>query len=255
MGEQRTVRIIFCTLLMAKQLEKDYWGRTITIPEEYAENQLLIDYLLSFVTEHRRELFRKVVQQRTKHITVVFENIHKAQNASAVIRSADCFGVQDIHFIEEKYQYSVNEDIVKGSATWVDIYRHPTTMQAYEFLRRKGYKIAATSPHGNGIDIDQLPVEEKTAILFGTELNGLSDTALAHADYHVKIPMFGFTESFNLSASAAIILHVTTTKMRRSEHVRWQLNLREQNMILLTWLYRTIKGVDLIVEKFLTSEQ
>ncbi|MCS6832519.1 MAG: RNA methyltransferase [Flammeovirgaceae bacterium] len=239
---------------MAKQPERDYLGRYITIPEDYADNQPLIDYLLSFITPHRRELFRKVVQQRTKHVTLVFENIHKAQNASAVIRSADCFGIQDIHFIEEKYQYAVNEDIVKGSSTWVDIYRHPTTQQACDFLHREGYKIAATTPHGECIDIDNLPVEEKIAILFGTELNGLSETALSRADYRVKIPMVGFTESFNLSASAAIILHVTTTKMRRSSHVRWQLTPREQNMVLLTWLYRTVKGVDLIAEKFLNNE-
>jgi tRNA (guanosine-2'-O-)-methyltransferase len=239
---------------MAKQSEKDHFGRPVTIPEEYATNEALIEYLMSFISENKNILFDKVLAQRTKHLTVVFENIHKAQNASAVIRSCDCFGLQDVHFIEEKYKYEVNDDIVKGSINWVDIYKHNSTTEAFQYLKQQGYKLAATTPHGDCVAIDDLPVNEKVAILFGTELSGLTEQAIQQADYRVKIPMYGFTESFNLSASAAVILHVLTQKIRHTPNIAWQLSQKEKNMIKLTWIYRMVRAADQIALKFLNEK-
>lgn len=214
----------------------------------------LIDHLREFITEDRFDLFNDVIQNRTKYLTVVLEDIYQPHNASAVLRTCDCFGIQDVHIIENRNTYEVNPDVALGSSKWINMVKHNSldnnTIEAYNSLRDQGYQIIATTPHKNDCLLENLPLDKKTALVFGTELNGLSKIAIDHADGFIKIPMYGFTESFNISVSASILLYYLTEKLR-SSGVKWQLSGEEKNAIMLEWLRKTIKRSDLIEQEFM----
>ena len=181
----------------------------------------LRDFLFGFISENKKSLFETIIKNRTRHITVVLEDIYQPHNASAVLRSADLFGVQDIHIIENRNQYEVNPDVALGSSKWLTLNKYnnqeQNTVACFENLRKNGYRIVATTPHKEDVMLDELPLNQKTAVVFGTELEGLSDIALENADAFVKIPMYGFTESFNISVSAALTLFNLTERLRKSD--------------------------------------
>lgn len=210
-------------------------------------------YLFEFISENKQQKFNQIIHNRTRHITVVLEDIFQSHNASAVLRSCDLFGVQDIHVIENEFKYQVNNDIALGSSKWLNVYHHSNeknnTVSCFEKLRSEGYKIVATSPHKNDCLIDDLPLDNKIALVFGTELEGLSQTALDNADAFVKIPMYGFTESFNISVSAALSLYHLTEKLRKSE-VSWQLSDKEKTIIHIEWAKQVVNRSELIVKDF-----
>lgn len=221
-------------------------------------NKELVNYLSNLVSENRRAKFDEVLNYRTRHITIMLEDLYQPHNASAVLRSCDIFGIQDIHIVENKNVYTVNRDIALGSPKWLNIHKYNqsenNTKQCIDQLKEKGYQIVATSPHKNGYSIDELPVDKPIALIFGTELTGISDTVRDMADSFVQIPMFGFTESFNISVSVALCLHTLTAKLHGSE-ANWQLNDSEKDELLLTWLRNTIRKVELIEKDFIAKRK
>jgi tRNA (guanosine-2'-O-)-methyltransferase len=219
--------------------------------------KMLFDHLAGFITAQRLAKFREIINLRTRYITVVLEDIYQPHNASAVLRSCDCFGVQDVHIIENRNRYEVNPDVALGSSKWLTMIKYNSapdnTPEALTALRRKGYRIVATTPHQDDVTLQELPVEKgPVALLFGTELKGLTDTALSLADEYVKIPMYGFTESFNISVSAGISLFYLTEKIRNS-NIDWQLPENEKIDILLDWAKQTVKRADLLEKEFLKN--
>ncbi len=214
----------------------------------------LLSYLSGFLTEHRQSLFKQVIENRTRHIAVVLEDIYQPQNASAVLRTCDCFGIQNVHIIENVNEYKINPNVALGSSKWLTLKKYndtaDNTMACFEQLKSQGYKIIATTPHKDDVPVDDLPIDGKTALVFGQELRGLSDNAMLLADGFVKIPMYGFTESFNISVSAAIILKVLTNRLRAGT-ISWHLSEKEKNDILLQWTRNSIKRVELIEKEFL----
>ncbi len=214
----------------------------------------LRDYLFGFISENKKTLFETIIENRTRHLTVVLENIYQPHNASAVLRSCDLFGVQDVHIIENSNEYTLSKEVALGSSKWLTMRKHneeeENTLACYDALRKDGYRIVATTPHTKDVMLDELPLDQKTALVFGTELTGLSDIAMENADAYVKIPMYGFTESFNISVSAALSLYQLTENLRKSE-INWQLSEEEKVDIQIAWAMNVIKKSDLIVEDFL----
>ena len=218
------------------------------------QKQSLLTHLREFVEERRAERFETVIQSRTRHLTVVLEDIFQSQNASAVLRSCECMGVQDVHIIENSYEFETHPDITLGANKWLDIIQHNApetnnTLKVIEHLRKNGYKIVATTPHKDGFSLEQLPIDNKIALFFGTELTGLSDDVIENADYFMKIPMCGFTESYNISVSAAISMYELTKQIRESS-VDWQLSDDERVDILLDWFTRSIRMSDKIIAEW-----
>lgn len=218
----------------------------------------LINFLQQFTSKNRLAVFNKVIANRTRYITIVLEDIYQSQNASAVLRTSDCFGIQDIHIIENKNKYDINPDVALGSSKWVDLFRYNknenNTLEAINNLRKKGYRIVATTPHIGDINLDNFDLKKgKVALFFGTELTGLSDLMIENADEYLKIPMYGFTESFNISVSAAIIIHHLTSKLRTSE-INWQLSKHEYEELKLDWLKKTVKSSSMLIEEFLSKK-
>lgn len=217
----------------------------------------LIKYLSEFTTPDRAELFHKIASERTRYVTVALENIYQSHNASAVLRTCDCFGIQDVHIIENEYEYTINPDIAMGSSNWLHIHRYNhegnNTEEALSRLKKDGYRLVATTPHTNDVTLNEFDISKgKFALMFGTELTGLTDKALKMADEYLKIPMFGFTESFNISVSAALILFHLTSKIRRST-INYKLSESEHDELVLEWLKLSIKKSELIVDRYLKT--
>ena len=219
-------------------------------------NAKLLTYLEGFVTDKRKNLFRNILQDRTRHFTVVLEDIYQQHNASAVIRSCDIFGIQDIHVIENKYKSKVSKNIAKGSQKWLSFHNYKedtnNTLECLNTLKSKGYQIIATSPHNNSSILHDFDISKKSAFVFGVEKTGVSDLVINNADGILKIPMVGFTESLNISVAAAIILENLTFKLRNSS-VDWALTNEEQKILYASWIKKTIKNVDEIKERFIEN--
>ena len=210
----------------------------------------LINHLSEFVSENRMELFHRVLSERTRYITLLLEDIYQSQNASAVLRTCDCTGIQDVHIVEQRNAYEINQDVALGADKWLSLHYYNSITGAVAALRKKGYRIVATSPHKEGITPETFDLEKgKTVLLFGTELNGLTDKALELADEFIRIPMMGFTESFNISVSAAVILNRLRHRLNESS-IPWGLGDEEKDALMLDWLRSSIKMSGQIENKF-----
>jgi len=216
------------------------------------EKQKTIDSLKEFVTTERYNRIQDIARKRTRHITVVVENLFQSHNMSAILRTAECLGIQDVHIIERDFEYEINSQIALGSQKWLSIYRYNNTVNntvsCLKSLKEKGYKIVATLPCENHRLLDDIPIDAKTALLFGTELKGLTQDAVNMADEFVKIPMYGFTESYNVSVSVALTMMNVNERLRKSS-LNWSLTEDEILDLELEWLRKTIKDADRIVEK------
>ena len=218
------------------------------------EVERLTAYLSQFVTEERLSRMRSVVAERTRHLTVVVEDIYQPHNASAVLRTCDCFGVQDVHIVENRNRYRLNPGVELGTAQWLTLHRYReaenNTPAAIAALREAGYRIVATTPHTDQVRLEEFDLDAgPAALLFGNELDGLSEAALASADEHLAIPMYGFVESFNISVSAAIVLHHLTHRLRTSGR-HYQLSAAERDEVFLAWLRSSIGRVEALEREF-----
>lgn len=223
------------------------------------KDSLLTEYFSRYVTDHKKEFIEKVLNERTRHLTIVLEDIYQSQNASAVVRTCECMGLQDIHIIENSSKYEINRRVLKGSYKWVDIIRHKgrdrnNTAICFEKLRTQGYKIAVTDPAPDGVSVHELPLDEKIALVMGNELRGTSSYAIEHADVKVNIPMYGFTESLNISVSAAICVNSLLLRLKKAEpEINWRLTEAEKNEIRLRWLRKMIRNVEILEREFLKT--
>ncbi|NKB71262.1 MAG: TrmH family RNA methyltransferase [Candidatus Latescibacteria bacterium] len=200
----------------------------------------------------------QVLSLRTRHLTVVLEDIYQPHNASAVLRSCECFGVQDVHVVENRNTYKVNPDVDQGASKWLDLIRYndadqDNTRACLARLRSRGYRLVAATPHSDDQLLDEIEVEQPLALLLGTEEVGLSPNAMAEADAFVKVPMFGFTESFNISVCAALMLRELTAKIRRSD-LDWRLTAAEKLDLRLQWYRRSLRRSQLLEERFVAGQ-
>ncbi|MCL1968448.1 MAG: RNA methyltransferase [Bacteroidetes bacterium] len=214
----------------------------------------LIQYLETFLTEERKLLLHNVLENRTRHVTVVVEDLYQTQNISAVMRSCECVGIQDIHIVEGENDFQIHKAIAMGADKWLTITHYKKEnnpmLTCINHLKAKGYSIVATLPDDNSCFLEDLPLEKPVAFLFGTELTGLSKDAIAAADKTVKIPMHGFTNSFNISNSVAIIVSHCIEKLRKSS-IQWQLSENEKNELLFDWVQKSINKPELLIKRYL----
>jgi tRNA (guanosine-2'-O-)-methyltransferase len=218
----------------------------------------LLQAFYELIPEVKGQLFDEVASKRTRHLTVLLEEIFQEHNASAVIRSCDCFGIQELHVVESKNKYKVQRDIARGAGRWVDLYNYnegaSPLLDAVTKLKSQGYKIAALTPDAEHSIFD-LPLDQPIALSFGTEWEGISDEIREIADYHVSIPMVGFTESFNVSVSVALTLQALRQRLIESD-IDWKLSEADQIDVKLKWCQRYMRNGDVVrreLEKRLQS--
>ena len=209
----------------------------------------LFEYLQTYLTERRKTLFKEVLSKRTLHFTVATEDVYQLHNTSAVMRSCDVFGLQELHVVEEIRGKRVDKEIAMGAQKWVDLHRYDSIDACMGALKKRGYQIIATTPHKNTALLQDFDVTKKSAIFFGKEKEGLSNTVLKNADGFLKIPMYGFTESLNISVSVAIILHQLVTRLKQST-IDWQLSETEKMEIETRWTQKSIKNGKAIIKRY-----
>lgn len=209
----------------------------------------LLEHLETYLTPKRLKRFHDILSQRTKHFTIATEDVYQLHNTSAVIRSCDVFGIQEINIIEEQNTKRIDREIAMGAQKWVDINRFNSVKDCIKDLRNKNYQIVATTPHDSDFLLHEFDITKQSCFFFGTETDGLSKEVIDAADCFLKIPMYGFTESLNISVSAAIILQHVTTQLRQTD-INWKLTQNEQNEKRLDWCKKTIKSYEDIVTRF-----
>jgi len=217
---------------------------------EILKTKTYLAFLEGFLTENRKSKFEEILSKRTQHFTVAIEDIFQLHNTSAVMRSCEVFGVQELHVVQEKYDKTIDSEIAMGAQKWVDVHRYDSNAACLSVLKKKGYQIIATSPHTNSCTLENFDISEKSAFFFGTEREGLSAEVLEQADGFLTIPMVGFTESLNISVAAAIILQQLTEKLRNSA-VDWKLSEDEIFLKRIDWCKKTIKDIHRIEQRFL----
>lgn len=218
--------------------------------------EALIAHLGQFVTLNKREKIEEVLAHRTRHVAIVLENIYQSQNASATLRTAECMGLQEAYVIENSNEYEVNPDVALGASKWVDIHRfnqhEENTAACFEHLRTKGYRIVGTSLGADSVHPADLPLDQKLALVYGNEEYGMSSYAHSNTDLNIKIPMYGFTQSFNISVSVAISLSHVIRALHQSP-VDWQLSDQEKADITLKWYRKIVDRSDIIERTFLNQ--
>ena len=208
-----------------------------------------VEYLREFVTDYKNDLFRRLIAERTSYVTMVLEDFYQQHNCSAVLRSCDCFGIQNVHVIENTNSFTDNSEISMGAADWLTVHRHRkrenNTVETIEMLKSQ-----ATTPHERDTFIDDIDLHRgKMAFFMGTELTGLSDDVLSRADEFVKVPMYGFTESYNVSVCAALLMYSVVQRLRQTD-IDWHLPEEERYQVLFAWYKRSIKASAQILERF-----
>lgn len=213
-----------------------------------------LEFLENILTDNRKEKFLKVLEQRTKHFTVVVEDVFQMHNASAVMRSCEVFGIQELNVIEERYGKRIDKEIAMGAQKWVDIKTFDSVTDCVDTLKKQGYQIIATTPHENDCLMEDFDISKPSALFFGTERDGLSEEILQRADGFLKIPMVGFTESLNISVSAAIILQNLTNRLRQTD-IHWQLTEAEILEKRLDWARKSIKDIKRIEARYMEEKK
>lgn len=217
------------------------------------QDTYVLQEFYKIITPNKIGLFEKIAPQRSRHIVVGLENIQQDHNASAIMRSMDCLGFQELHLIEKNNNYQFQRDIALGAARWLDVIQHQQepepVLDAISSLKTKGYKIVATSPHHKAQTPQDIDLSEPIALFFGAEKHGISAELEANADSFLHIPMHGFTESYNLSVSAAIVLNALRTRLETSEH-EWLLSQEDQIALKIEWCERILNGGPQLAEKF-----
>ena len=216
----------------------------------------IVEFLSQFVSPERQELIRGVLKNRTRYITICLEDIYHPHNASAVLRTCDCMGILDVNIVERDNRFCPSPQIAKGTYKWLNINRYRQeegfTEGLIQNLRKQNYRIVATTPHEHDVALEDFDIlKGKVALFFGTEHSGISSTLMEEADEFLKIPIYGFAESMNISVAAAIILHHLMLQLRRHSSLSWRLNDEEYNAQLVSWMKKSVKNSDRLIEHFL----
>ena len=217
------------------------------------EDAYVLQEFYKIITPNKVNMFERIAPQRSKHIVVGLENIQQDHNASAIMRTMDCLGFQELHLIEKNNNYQFQRDIALGAARWLDVMQHQQepepVLDSIAHLRQKGYQIIATSPHIKASTTQNIDLTQPIALFFGAEKHGISEELSANADAFLHIPMHGFTESFNLSVSAALVLSALRTRLEASS-IDWLLSPERQTELKISWCERILNGGPQLAQKF-----
>ena len=213
-----------------------------------------LEFLENILTENRKERFLNVLKNRTRHFTVAVEDVFQMHNTSAVMRSCEVFGIQELNIIEQRFGKRIDKEIAMGAQKWVDINAFDSITGCLDNLQSRGYQIIATTPHEDDCLLEDFDISKPSALFFGTERDGLSEEIIKRADGSLKIPMVGFTESLNISVSAAIIIQNLTERLRKS-NIQWQLSENELIEKRLQWAKNSIKDIKRIEARYYSENR
>lgn len=215
--------------------------------------------LTALLTEHlseaRRATIERVLDGRTENVAVVVEGMVDIGNVSAILRTADGFGIQRVHAIDTADKYKRSKRTTRGADKWIDRFRWTTTEECYSQLRTDGYRIVAADVGDETVEIADVDLTDRCAVVFGNELDGLSDAARAGADALVTVPMSGFAESFNISVAASVVLYEIHRQRVARNGASGDLSAEARERIRAVWYAKTVTNPRTIVEHKLSGGQ
>jgi tRNA (guanosine-2'-O-)-methyltransferase len=214
----------------------------------------LYSYLSQFLNERRLQMIEDKIIYRTRYFSILLKDVFQSKNISAVLRTSECMGVQNVHIVENRNRFEYNPYDTRGADKWLTIHRYNSeennSLEALRKLKKEGYRIIATSPNAHGATPENLDLEQgKFVVAFGTEWNGLSGILLEEADEHLKIPMVGYTESLNISVSAAIVIYTLCNRLRNSV-IPWQLDESDREEVKLQWIKAMVRKSHLLEQYY-----
>lgn len=196
----------------------------------------LSEILGPLLSPRRYERLVAALDGRVGRVRVVTENVRQKHNLSAILRSADAFGVQGLHLVEESDDVKITRRVTMGCHKWLTLRLHRDFASCAEKLRSEGYALWAATLTSRSVELSQIPLNRPVALVFGNELTGVSDAALAHCEGEFTIPMCGFVQSLNVSVAAAVTLHDVVNRLRSEFPDSWGLNPDEKAELLARWL-------------------
>ncbi len=214
----------------------------------------LLSYLQGFLLDERKQRFEKVLENRTRYLSCVLENIVDPHNANAVMRSCECFGIQEVHIIENGAKFKPAKKVLQGAHKWLTVHRYNEAMnnskQCMDLLHEKGFKIVATSPQEGHPSLHDIDLSSPIALVMGQENIGISEIVKQEADAFVRIPMHGFTESLNISVAGAILLQELSHRVRNTTGINWRLSEKEKDDLRAAWTLKNLFRNELLIERF-----
>ena len=215
-------------------------------------NQEIYDYLQQFLTNERLSKIEHFSKESSDFVLPVMEDVYQFRNAAAIVRSVEACGFHHVVALEEENVFNPNLKVTKGAETWVQVEKMPNNLDSLKEIKSRGYRILAVSPEKNATMLPDYEVKEPIALVFGTELEGVSDEILDFADETLAIPMFGFTKSFNVSVAAAICMYELKQKLIKSG-IEYKLSDEKLLELKIRWAKNSIKSSEQILERFLSS--
>ncbi len=232
--------------------------------EKLPNPQKIVELLSPLLTAGRKRRIEQILNLRTRYITIILYDLYHEHNMSAVVRSCEAFGLQDCHVIEVENKFSPSHGVAIGAQQWIDIFRYKTPKECLNHLKKLGYKIYAADPPDkaertkgkNSYNIDDVKIQDSPiAIAFGKELDGLTDEIRQLCDGVVYIPMAGFTESLNVSVTAAICINTLRKKLEKLPTKKWQLSDEEKELLRSRWYIQSLKYGEKILKDLLEREK
>ena len=216
------------------------------------------DLLQELISTRRKARIEQILDRRTRFITVVLDNLYHPHNMSAVVRSCEAFGIQDIHAIEKENRFDPSHGIAMGAQRWITLRRHASSEECVRWLRSRGYMLLAADPPDKtgkakgkrSFMLEDLPLDQgPVALVFGKELDGLDPCLRNLCDGTVSIPMKGFIESLNVSVTAAICLYELRKRLDAMERSIWELSPEEKSRLRDEWYVRSVRHGPRVLEE------
>lgn len=210
----------------------------------------IFEYLKQFLTEERLQKIEHFAEESSDFVLPVLEDVYQFRNAAAIVRSVEACGFHKVIALEEENVFDPNLRVTKGADTWVEVEKMPATIQSLKDIKKRGYKILAVSPAKNASMLPDYQVTEPIALVFGNELEGVSDDVLEFADETLAIPMYGFTKSFNVSVAAAICMYELKQKLLKSG-LDYKLSEEKKMKMKIRWAVNSIRSGEEIFTKYM----
>lgn len=245
----------FMEYVPAEEMFELVHGRRTDDPEWFAFGDEVVDpddvvsILASHISQARKTTIERVLAQRTDNLTVVVEGMVDLGNVSAVMRTAEGFGIQSVHAIDTADVYKRSRRTTRGTDKWIDRYRWDDITTCFEHLRAEGYRIVVADLGGEAEKVDETDLTQRTALVFGNELEGITPDARALADAAVTIPMSGFADSFNISVAASVVLYEAQQQRERRYGSSGDLSESDVERIRAVWYLKSVRASHLVVER------
>lgn len=215
--------------------------------------EVICSTLEPMLTPERIARIDAVLDARLGSVTLAVEDTYDPHNAAATIRTSEALGMQELHVIEPGQRFSAVKGVTRGAHRWIELHRWPAADLAASALRARGFRVFATLPDARAVSIEEVDVSTPLAVIFGNEHEGVSQKAIDACDGTVTVPMFGFTESYNLSVTVGLAMGRLVARRRAHIEAHGDLDPDRRARLRARWFALRIRGVVGVLERKLTA--